>query len=145
MRVQTSAAREKESHRHHRGIHRRPADGERNEARKGAGNERFCCPIKDLGEAGPSLGCHITWDHDAGTLKLDQHCDVRVVDSKFKVEKTSTTPAAEEAKPLSKDNAPQTEAETEEMRVTPFREAVGALVWAATMTRPDVVYAAHQL
>ena len=33
----------------------------------------------------------------------------------------------------------------EEMRVTPYREAIGALMWAATMTRPDVAYAAHQL
>ena len=31
------------------------------------------------------------------------------------------------------------------MRITPYREAVGALMWAATMTRPDVTYAAHQL
>ncbi|CAM9969543.1 unnamed protein product [Ascophyllum nodosum] len=31
------------------------------------------------------------------------------------------------------------------MRSTPYREAVGALMWAATMTRPDVAYAAHQL
>ena len=49
------------------------------------------------------------------------------------------------SKPLSKDDAPQTEVETEEMRVTPFREAVGALMLAATMTRPDVAYAANQL
>ena len=31
------------------------------------------------------------------------------------------------------------------MRITPYREAVGDLMWAATMTRPDVAYAAHQL
>ena len=31
------------------------------------------------------------------------------------------------------------------MRVTPYREAVGALMWAATMTHPHVAYAAHQL
>ena len=49
------------------------------------------------------------------------------------------------SKPLSIDHAPQTEAETEEMRVTPYREAVGALKWVETMTRPDAAYAAHQL
>ncbi|CAM9771874.1 unnamed protein product [Ascophyllum nodosum] len=102
--------------------------------------------IKDLGEIGFYLGCHITRDRDAGTLKLDQHRYVRSVASKFKDKKTSTTPAAAGAKPLSKDDAPQTEAETEEeMCVTPYREAVGALMWAAIMTRPDVAYAAHQL
>ena len=46
-------------------------------------------------------------------------------------------------KPLSKDDAAQTKADTEEMRVTPYREAVGALMWAVTMTRPNVAYAAH--
>ena len=106
---------------------------------------RSCFPIKDLEEAGFYLGCHITRDHAAGTLKFDQNHYVRTMTSKFNVEKTSTTPAAAGAEPLSKDDAPQTEVETEEMRVTPYRDAVGALMWAATMTRPDVAYAAHQL
>ncbi|CAM9938991.1 unnamed protein product [Ascophyllum nodosum] len=84
-------------------------------------------------------------NRDVGTLKLDQHRYVRTVASKFNVEKTSTLTAAVGEKPPSKDDAPQTEAETEEMRITPYREAVGALMWAATMTRPDVANAAHQL
>ena len=103
--------------------------------------------IKDLGEAGFYLGCHITRNRNAKRPKLDQYRYVRTVASRFN-EKTSTTPAAAGAagaKPLSKDNAPQTEAETEVMRVTPHWEAVGALMWAATMTRPDVAYVAHQL
>ena len=65
--------------------------------------------------------------------------------SKTNVEKTSTTPAAAGVEPLSKDDAPQAEAEMEEMRVTPYREAVEALMSAVTMTRPDVANAAHQL
>ena len=63
---------------------------------------RSCFPIKDLGEAGLYLGCHITRDRDAGTLKLDQHRYVRTVASKFNVEKTSTTPAAAGANPCSR-------------------------------------------
>ena len=43
------------------------------------------------------------------------------------------------------DLAPQTEVETEEMRVTPYRKAVGALKWVETMTRPDAAYATHQI
>ena len=106
---------------------------------------RSCFPIKDLGKAGFYLGCHITRDRDAGTLKLDQHLYVRTVASKFHFDKTTTTPVVAGAKPLSKDDAQQTEAETEEMHVTPYREAVGALMWAATMTHSDVAYAAHQI
>ena len=55
-------------------------------------------PIKDLGETGFYLGCHITRDRDAGTLKFDQQHYVRTMGSKFSVEKTSTTPAAAGAK-----------------------------------------------
>ena len=108
-------------------------------------NLRYCFPIKDLGEAGFYLGCHITRDRDAGTLKFGHHHYVRTMASEFSIEKTSTTQETAGAKPLSKDDAPQIEVETEEMCVTPYREAVGALMWAATMTRPDVAYAAHQL
>ena len=76
-------------------------------------------------------------------LKFDQHHYVRTMAPKFSVEETSTTPTVAGAKLLSEDDVPQTEAKTEEMRVTPYREAVGALMWAATMTRPDVACAAH--
>ena len=108
-------------------------------------NLRSCFPIKDLGEAGFYLGCHITRDRDAGTLKLYQRQYVRTMASKFSIEKTSITPAAAGATPLSQDDAPQTEAGAEEVRVIPYREAVGVLMWAATMKRPDVAYAAHPL
>ena len=136
---------EPESRRHHRGIRRRPAGGERNDEEQAMSDLRSCFPIKDLGEAGFYLGCHITRDRDAEALKLDQHRYVRVVASKFRVQKTSTTPAAAGSKSLYKNDAPQTEAETEEMRVTTYRKAVVALMWAATITCPDVAYAAHQL
>ena len=62
---------------------------------------RSCFPIKDLGEAGFYLECHIRRNRDAGTLKFDQDHYVRTVASKFSTEKTNTTPAAAGAKPLS--------------------------------------------
>ena len=105
----------------------------------------FCSLIKDLGEAIFFLGSHIMRDCDAGTLKLDQQSYVLTIASKFNVDKTSTTSAVAGVKPLSKHDAQQTEAETKEMRITPYREAVGALMWAATMTPPDVAYTSHQL
>ena len=89
---------------------------------------RSCFSIKGLGEAGLYLGCHITRDRDAGMLKLDQYHYIRTMVSKITVEETSTTPAATEAKQLPKADVSQTEAETEEMRVTPCREAVGVLM-----------------
>ena len=77
-------------------------------------DQRSCFPIKDRGKTGFCLGYHITRDHDAGTLKLDQHNYVRAMASKFNVGKTSTAPAAAGAKPLSKDDAPQTKADSKE-------------------------------
>ena len=47
--------------------------------------------------------------------------------------------------PLSKEDGPKNRKEREEMRRIPDREAVGALIWAATMTRPDVSFVAHYL
>ena len=114
MRVQARTARE--SRRHHRGIRRRnllEASETKRDEEQAINDLRSCFPTKDLGEAGFYLGYHITRDRDAGTLKFDQHHYVRTMASTLNVEKTSTTSAAAGAKLLSKDDAPQTEAETE--------------------------------
>lgn len=60
-------------------------------------------------------GCHVTRDRKVGTLNCDQCQSVQAV------------------------------AKVEEMQQIPCRAAVGALVWAATMTQPDLSYAAHQI
>ena len=57
---------------------------------------------------------------------------------KFGVEKTNTIPASLKVPTLSKADKSQTPEEKEEMLNLPYREAVGALVWTATMTRSDM-------
>ena len=47
--------------------------------------------------------------------------------------------------PLSKADGSHNDAEIAEMRSIPYREAVGALMWVANMTRPDFAYTAHTL
>ena len=47
--------------------------------------------------------------------------------------------------PLPKADGPQNDAEIAEMRGIPYREAVGALMWVANMTRPDLAYTARML
>ena len=106
---------------------------------------RFCFPIKDLGEASYYLGCHITRDRQAGTLKLDQHRYIQTVARRFDIKKTSVIPSAPGTKPLSKSNAPETEAEVEEMRHISYREGVRDLMWAATMTKSDLSHTGQQL
>ena len=142
MRVQASTARESCRHRSTR---RRPAGGERNEERRGAGNKRPTIIFPNQGLRGGRILSRMP--HHAGPRQgnAETHYYVRTVASKFNVEKTSTTPVVAVAKPLSKDDAPKTEAQMEEMRVTPYLEAVGALMCAATMTRLDVAYATHRL
>ena len=106
---------------------------------------RSSFPIKDLGEISYYLGCHITRDRKARTVTFDQRRYARTVAERFGIDKTSIIPASPGMAPLSKADEPQTDAEIAEMRSRPYREAVGALMWIATMTRPDLSYAAHNL
>ena len=104
-----------------------------------------CFKNKDLGEAEFYLGCHITRNREATTLTFDQHIYAETVAKRFNVTKTSMIPMATGVKPLSKEDGPKNPPKKEEMRRIPYREATGALMWAATMTRPDLLFAAHNL
>ena len=78
-------------------------------------------------------------------MKLDQHRYIQTVATRFDIKKTSVKPAATGTKPLSKSNAPKTEAEVEEMRHISFREVVRDLMWAATMRKSDLSHTGQQL
>ena len=97
--------------------------------------------LKDMGDAGYYMGCHITRNRKARELKFDQHLYVKTMVKRFDVEKKSKIPAASGVPTLSKVDEPRNPEEKEEMRKLPYREAVGALMWTATMTRPDIACA----
>ena len=97
--------------------------------------------LKDMGDAGYYMGCHITRNRKARELKFDQHLHVESMVKRFDLKKTTKIPAASGVPTLSKADEPRNPEEKEEMRKFPYREAVGALMWTATMTRPDIACA----
>ena len=98
--------------------------------------------LKELGDAGYyMLGCHITRNRKARELNLDQHLYVESMVKRFDAKKATKIPAASGVPTLSKADEPRDPEEKEKMRKFPYREAVGALMWTATITRPDIACA----
>ena len=94
--------------------------------------------LKDMGDAEYYMGCHITRNRKARELKFDQHLYVESMVKRFDVKKATKIPAASGVPTLSKADEPRNPEKKEEMRKFPYREAMGALMWTATMTRPDI-------
>ena len=97
--------------------------------------------LKDISDAGYYMGCHITRNRKACKLKLDQHLYVESMVKRFDVKKATKIPAASGGPTLSKADEPRNPEEKEDMRKFPCREAVGAVMGTATMTRPDIACA----
>ena len=96
--------------------------------------------LKNMGDAGYYMGGHTTGNRKTRELKSDQHLYVESMVKRFDVKKVTQIPAASGVPTLSKADEPR-KPEEEEMRKFPYREAVGALMWTATMTRPDIACA----
>ena len=99
--------------------------------------------LKDMCDVKNYMRCHISRNRKSHELKLDQHLYVKSMVEKFGVKKASRVPASSGVPTLSKAGEPQTLEENKTMLNFPYREAVGALMWVPTMTRPDIVSAVH--
>ena len=97
--------------------------------------------LKDMGDTGYYMGCHITRNRKACELKFDQHLYVESMVKRFDVQKVTKIPAASGVSTLSTADEPWNPEGKEETRKFPYREAVGVLIWTATMTRPDIACA----
>lgn len=102
--------------------------------------------LTDLGAVSWLLGIKITRDLDAGTLSLSQHAyiDALLVRFNFTDLKPVSTPM-DPHQLLSKTQCPESPAEVARMRRVPYREAIGALMYAALGTRPDIAFAVSTL
>ena len=98
--------------------------------------------LRDLGPISQILGVQVTRDRSKRTLCLSQSQYAMDVLSKFNMAdcKPVGTPMDPGVR-LTKDMCPTTDAEREEMASVPYINAVGALMYLATATRPDIANA----
>ena len=76
--------------------------------------------LKDMGDAGYYMGCHITRKRKARELKLDQHLYVESMVKRFDVKKATKIPTASGLPTLSKADEPRNPEDKEEMRKFPY-------------------------
>jgi hypothetical protein len=95
--------------------------------------------VKDMGELDYFLGVKIEREH--GRVRLSQKTYLGNVLTRFGMTecKSAPNPMAHPAGLMAK-RAPS-EAERSEMRSTPFRAAIGSLLYLSTRTRPDITVA----
>jgi hypothetical protein len=98
--------------------------------------------MKDLGELRWFLGSRVLRDRANRTITLDQSQYIASVLQRFGMEKChSVSTPADTSVHLSKDMSPSTPAEVEAMKDVPYCEAVGSLMFAMVVSRPDIAYA----
>jgi hypothetical protein len=98
--------------------------------------------VTDLGELHWMLGPETKRDREAGTIQISQRAYIDSILRRFNF--TDLKPLSthmDTSFRLSAEQAPASAAEHAIMRHVPYREAVGALNWAALATRPDIAFA----
>jgi transposase InsO family protein len=107
-------------------------------------NSRY--PLTDLGPVHWLLGIKITRDRDARTISLSQTSYIDNILARFSL--SDAKPFATPITPgtvLSKDDSPSDDTEMVRMGKTPYREAIGSLMYASVATRPDIAFAVSAL
>ena len=100
--------------------------------------------MKDMGLATSVLGMRVV--QDDGGIKIDQSRYIADVLKRFGMDQCHpiTTPIDVNQK-LTSEMCPTTDAERAEMRKLPYMQAVGCLLYAAQVTRPDICFAVNIL
>jgi len=102
--------------------------------------------LRDLGPTSFLLGIEITRDRPKRRLYLSQH--QYIVNKLAEFEMTDCKPVGTPMTPglqLSKEDSPKTQEEVEAMRNIPYMNAVGLVLYLATISRPDIAYTAGVL
>ncbi|XP_059217634.1 uncharacterized protein LOC131994774 [Stomoxys calcitrans] len=100
--------------------------------------------MKDLGEVSTILGMQITRNRD--NIKIDQSKYINDVLYRFEMNECNpiSTPIDTNQK-LSVSMCPKNENERREMSKVPYMQAIGSLLYAAQVSRPDITYAVNIL
>jgi hypothetical protein len=99
-------------------------------------------PQVDQGPVKYVLGLEVIRDRSSRTLLLHQHEYIaHLLNSANMRDCNPIDTPAESNLCLTSDMSPQTEEERDIMDKIPYREVVGALLYLATCTRPDIAYA----
>jgi len=85
-------------------------------------------------------------DRSARTTAISQEAFIDSILARFyPLDATTVTTPLVPGSHLSVAECPTSQDETEEMATRPYRELVGALVWLALRTRPDIAFATSSL
>lgn len=106
--------------------------------------ERF--KIKDLGPISYLLGIKVDYNRKSRCLKLSQSQYIIDMLSRFNLSdcKGVSTPM-DPGSQLSRKDSPSTPEEISEMKKVPYMNAVGALMYLAIASRPDIAFAVGKL
>jgi len=100
--------------------------------------------MKDLGEISSILGINVAKKNDS--IKIDQKDYIKSILEKFGMSDCNpvSTPFDYNQK-ISSKMSPKTDDERKEMADVPYMQAIGCLLYAAQITRPDICYAVNVL
>ena len=113
-----------------------------------AGNEKDCdwlqktlsevFPVNNLGPLTWYTGCSFERSADGSSVKISQTAFIDKLVERFDIHNTSPTPAFTNRKLRARS-------EEETSGDWPYREAVGALMWVGTMSRPEIANAVRDV
>ncbi|KAG8909153.1 hypothetical protein FRC01_007101, partial [Tulasnella sp. 417] len=102
--------------------------------------------IKDLGPTSYLLGIKIDYDREKRRLQLSQR--QYIIDMLNRFDMPNCTPVTTPMDPgskLTRDQAPKSDEDVAEMASKPYMNAVGALMYLAVATRPDIAFSVAKL
>lgn len=100
--------------------------------------------MTDEGEPRHFLGVKITRNREKKSISLDQAAYCEKLLKRFQHNDCNTAPTPAVESRLSKEMCPTSDEQAKDMADVPYREAIGALLYLSTATRPDIAYAVNQ-